>query len=115
MTEILQPKHYHLRLNLEQVQHLTDGLIENQKNIDPAFIGVYDGQMNNVFSQLRDQGIQIEVPEYEVDESKEEEYKRAAIAMKMFRHKIMEYMPESEHKTQVIAAYDDLHSILFGE
>ena len=60
MEQLLMPKNYFLRLNLEQVQHIVDGIAEKRTLVDPASLPLYDGEMNNVLHQLNDQGIQIE-------------------------------------------------------
>lgn len=58
-TVTLTPKVVLLRLDLEQVQHITDGLVKNREDIEPEYLGLYDGKVNDVLGQLRQQGIQV--------------------------------------------------------
>lgn len=58
-TVTLTPKVVLLRLDLEQVQHITDGLVKNREDIEPAYLGLYDGKVNDVLGQLSQQGIEI--------------------------------------------------------
>ena len=58
-TVTLAPKTILLRLNLEQVQHITDGLEKNREDISPEYLGLYDGEVSDVLEQLQQQGIQV--------------------------------------------------------
>lgn len=58
-TVTLTPKVVLLRLDLEQVQHITDGLVKNREDIAPEYLGLYDGKVNDLLGQLRQQGIQV--------------------------------------------------------
>lgn len=58
-TVTLTPKVVLLRLDLEQVQHITDGLVKNREDIEPEYLGLYDGKVNDLLGQLRQQGIQV--------------------------------------------------------
>ena len=109
---LLQPKTTNLRLNLEQVQHVTDGLVENRKNIASEHIELYDSQMEDIFHQLGGQGIKVE---YDLDDvSGENEAIRAELAIKLIRHKALHFMPEGEHRDVLLQNIDDLDRLLFG-
>lgn len=58
-TVTLTPKVVLLRLDLEQVQHITDGLVKNREDIEPEYLGLYDGKVNDLLGQLRQQGIMV--------------------------------------------------------
>lgn len=55
----LVPKVAILRLDFEQIQHITDGLVKNREDIEESCLGLYDEKMNDVFDQLNRQGIEV--------------------------------------------------------
>lgn len=73
---LLQPKIYQLRLNLEQVQHTTDGWVENRRRIADHSLPLYDSQMEDIFDQFRSQGIQVHLSDEHV-ETVEQEVRQA--------------------------------------
>lgn len=79
---LLQPKLYSLRLNLEQVQHVSDGLIENRRNIEERHIELYDSQVEDILDQFRGQGVEIYLPEEnEIPEHEQLEEVRQFLAL----------------------------------
>ena len=94
----LQTKNYFLRVSLEQVQAIVDGLIENEVNIDESSMDIYDSNIEDIFDQFRSQGVDIVRPALAPDEANE--YQRAS---KLFDEIDFLLNNETDEDTELIA------------
>ncbi len=56
-VQLLQPKQISLRLNLEQVQHIADGLLDNRAKFEGKDLDLYDSQTADVLEQFEQQRV----------------------------------------------------------
>lgn len=114
--ELLQPKTIFLRLNLEQAQHIIDGLYENRKYIVDESLDLYDSQLKDIIHQLQEQNIQVILPE-EYDDTFSKEIKQ----LKSLLFTMQEYIETLDStnyqfkKQHLIEQLFKIHDVIFGE
>ena len=59
--QILQAKTNHLRVNFEQIQYIADGLAKVRHDIQDDHLDTYDTQVDDMLTQLKHQGVEIEL------------------------------------------------------
>ncbi|MNO93976.1 hypothetical protein D3C76_855850 [compost metagenome] len=124
---LLQPKWVTLRLNMEQIQHVVDGLVENRKNIQDEHLDLYDSMAMDLLEQL--ESFDIFFPDLvlgEQDEPDEDEIGKLKERMRLIGAKFnllvdsMKTHPAMhEAKLKIArAGLDDVYEalkLLFGE
>lgn len=116
--ELLQPKQYHLRINLEQIQHIFDGVIENRKLISGIHRPLYDAQIQDLQTQMRLQGVHIELGEptiTEEDTQKSEDAELARRHFDMMDQKFTQYSMDPHELQMLKEDWIKLKLLVFGE
>lgn len=106
----MQPKKYSLRINLEQVSHLVDGLVENRKNISDSSLALYDSLIEDVFDQFKSQGIQITLEEPEQDP---DEVEQAKALLQLIEDKVFDCTDDVAY-AEIKQYINELKTVVFG-
>ncbi len=112
----LAPKLYYLRLDLEQVQHIFDGLIENRKLIDQQYLFLYDSSLQDLQDQMASQGVEIQLGEPSKEVSIEDD------EIEQVRHLLVDMQTyfngmnvESHERETFDEKLSQLQKLLFGD
>ncbi len=112
MTQVLQVRNIFVRLNLEQVQHIMDGIVAQRKNIDMDSVPTYDSEMNNFIEQLEQQGIIVQIPkEEEAIEDADERQQAQTMIAELYG---MAMSSPSDMKQPLFNKIQQLEHLLFG-
>lgn len=112
MTQVLQVRNIFARLNLEQVQHIMDGIVAQRRNIDVDSLPTFDSEMNNFIEQLEQQGIVVQIPaDEEVIEDVTEKQQAQTIIAELYA---MAMSSPTDMKQHLFNKVQELEHLLFG-
>ena len=112
MTQVLQVRNIFLRLNLEQTQHILDGIVAQRHNIDIDSVPTYDSEMNNVIEQLEGQGIYVQIPkEDDIIEDPTEQQQAQTILAELYG---LAMTVPTELKQPLFNKIQEMEQLLFG-
>lgn len=114
---LMQPKIYNLRLNLEQVGFVAEGLTDNRSKVADESLPLYDSMVEDLFDQFRSQGLAIEsAPQNEEPETLLEE--EITQALEMFQALKDDLIGSDEidagFRRALLFRIDALRTLLFG-
>ena len=112
MADVLQVRNIFLRLNLEQTQHILDGIVTVRKDIDIDSVPTYDSEMNNVIEQLEGQGVFVQLPkEEEVIEDVNEKQQAQIILAELYG---LAMTVPTDIKQPLFNKIQEMEQLLFG-
>jgi hypothetical protein len=107
----MQPKAYFLRLNLEQVFHIVDSMVDKRSKIEEDDLAIYDSELGDVLQQFAAQEVEFDINLERMDS----EMAQAKESIERLRERIWKANMLPYNRDKILNSIEELAGLLFGE
>jgi hypothetical protein len=103
---------YSLRLNLEQLNNVIDGWVENRKHIEENSLDSYDAQFQDILEQFSRQGVEVII---EPENDRIDDEQKAHDLIDSMKDLITDLSMDRMEMALLLGRFTELEFVLFGK